>query len=144
MSKKQLLIPFVAAAAGLWLIGWFALDVDLHLKQADSTASTAVRSKIIAPEHFEIAHAATQTTTRILALDQAKRLTYWTLVLKNRKQTCNFVVRASYQGGIESGPDYWSVGCQNGYVFTIAVDAGEKDSVCTGNGLDPNGLDPGT
>ncbi|MGY3615319.1 hypothetical protein [Bradyrhizobium sp. USDA 10063] len=137
MSKKRLPILFIVAAASLWLVGWFAMDVDLHLKQADATTSTAVRSQIRPPVHFETAHAANQTTMRILALDQAKRLTFWTLVLKGKKQTCNLVVRASYQGGLESGPDYWSVGCQNGNVYTMAVDAGEKDSVCTGNDLDP-------
>jgi hypothetical protein len=69
----------LAAAASLvvtWLGVWFVLDADPHLKKADATTSTAVPSKAVASEPFKTAHAANQTTTRILALDQAKRLAF--------------------------------------------------------------------
>ena len=102
---KRSFIFFLAAAASFvvtWLVVWFVLDAD-PLRKADATASTAVPSKAVAPEPFKTAHAANHTTTRILALDRAKHLAFWTSILKNRKQACDAVVRTKYQGSTESG-----------------------------------------
>ena len=103
---KRLFIFFLAAAASFvvtWPVGWSVLDADLHLKKADATALTIVPPKALVPEPFKTAHAANHTTTRILALDRAKHLAFWTSVLKNRKQACDAVVRTKYQGSTESG-----------------------------------------
>jgi hypothetical protein len=79
-------------------------------------------------------------TTRILALDQAKHLAFWTSVLKNKKQACGVVVRTMYQGGTESGVDSWSIGCRDGHEYSISInpDAHGSEaefpvSVCSGN-----------
>ena len=132
---KRSPIFFLAAAASLvvtWLVVWFVLDADPLLKKADVTTSTAVPSKAVA---FKTAHAANQTTTRILALDQAKRLAFWTFVLKNKKQACNVVVRTMYLGGTEPGIDSWSIGCQDGNEYSISISPDARGSVCNRNAL---------
>ena len=133
---KRSPILFLAAAASFVvtsLVVWFVLDADLHLKKANATTSTAVPSKAVAPEPFKMAHAANQTTTRVLALDQAKHLAFWTIVLNNKKQACDVVVRTMYQGGTESGVDNWSIGCQDGHKYSINIDPDALGSVCTRN-----------
>ncbi len=139
MLKRSLiffLAFFLAAAASfvvLWPVVWLVLDADLYLKKAGAATSAAARSKAVAPEPFKMAHAANQATTRILALDQAKHLAFWTFVLKNKKQACDVVVRTVYQGGTESGVDSWSIGCQDGNEYSISIDEDAQDSVCTRN-----------
>lgn len=133
---KRTPIFFLAAATSFvvtWPVVWLVLDADLHLKKADAATSTAVRSKAVASEPFKAAHAPNQTTTRILALDQAKHLAFWTLVLKNKKQACDGVVRTRYQGSTESGVDNWSIGCQDGNEYSISINPDAQDSVCTRN-----------
>lgn len=130
---KRSFIFFLAAAASFgltWLVVWFAMDADPHLKKADATTSIAVPSKAVAPEPFKMVHAANQTTTRILALDRAKHLAFWTFVLKDKKQACNAVVRTMYQGGTESGIDSWSIGCQDGNEYLISINPDAQGSVC--------------
>ena len=103
--KRSHIFSLVAAASLVvtWPVVWFVLDVDLHLKKASATTSTAVPSNAVALEPFKTAHAANPTTTRLLALDRAKHLAFWTSILKNRKQACDAVVRTRYQGSTESG-----------------------------------------
>jgi len=103
--KRSHIFSLVAAASFVvtWPVVWFVLDVDLHLKKASATTSTAVPSNAVALEPFKTAHAANPTTTRLLALDRAKHLAFWTSILKNRKQACDAVVRTRYQGSTESG-----------------------------------------
>ena len=133
---KRSFIFFLAAAASFvvtWLVVWFVLDADPLFRKADATTSTAVPSKAVAPEPFKTAHAANQTTTRILALDQAKHLAFWTFVLKNKKQACNVVVRTMYQGGTESGIDNGSIRCQDGNEYSISINPDAQGSVCNRN-----------
>jgi hypothetical protein len=141
MMKRSPILFLVAAAsfAVIWLVPWFVLDADLHFRKADATTSTAMPSKAVASEPFKTAHTANQRTTRILALDQAKHLAFWTSILKNRKQACGAVVRTMYQGGSESGVDAWRIGCRDGneYSITINPDAQGSEaefpvSVCSG------------
>lgn len=73
-----------------------------------------------------MAHAPNQTTTKILELDQAKHLAFWTSVLKNKKLACGVVVRSTYQGGTESGIDSWSVSCQDGHKYSITINPDEQ------------------
>ena len=103
--KRSHIFSLVAAASFVvtWPVVWFVLDVDLHLKKASATTSTAVPSNAVALELFKTAQAANPTTTRLLALDRAKHLAFWTSILKNRKQACDAVVRTRYQGKTESG-----------------------------------------
>jgi hypothetical protein len=115
------------------LIAWFVLNADLHLKNANGTTSTALSSTAVAPEPLKIAHAPNQTTMRLLASDRAQHLAFWTTILKNRKQACDVVVRARYQGGTESGVDNWSIGCQDGHRYSIGVNSDAEQSVCTRN-----------
>jgi hypothetical protein len=132
---RRSLIFFLAAAASFvvtWPIVWFVLDADLQLKKANATTST-VLSKAVAPEPFKTAHADNQTTTRLLALDQAQHLAFWTVVLKNKKQACDVVVRTRYQGGTESGVDNWSIGCQDGNKYSVRINQDAEESVCTRN-----------
>jgi len=96
--------------------------------------------KPVASEPFKTAHAANKRTTRILALDQARHLAFWTSVLKNRKQACGVVVRTMYQGGTESGVDTWSIGCRDGNQYSISINPEAQGSeaefpvsVCSGN-----------
>jgi hypothetical protein len=132
---KRSLIFFLAVAASFIVtlpVIWFVLDADLHLKKATATTSTAaVPSKAVAPEPFKMAHAANQTTMRILALDRATHLAFWTFVLKNKKQACDVVVQTMYRGGTESGIDNWSIRCQDGNVYSVGIDPDAQDSVCT-------------
>ncbi len=133
---KRTSIFFLAAAASFvvtWPVVWFVLDADLHLKRADAAASTAVSSKAVAPEPFKMVHAPNQTTTRLLALDRAKHLAFWTVVLKNKKQACDGVVRTKYQGGTESGVDNWSIRCRDGNEYSISINPDAQDSVFTRN-----------
>jgi len=134
---KRSRIFFLAAAASFVVTSpviWFVLDADLHLKKANATTSTAaLPSKAVALEPFKIAHAANQTTMRILALDRATHLAFWTFVLKNKKQACDVVVQAMYQGGTESGVDTWSIRCQDGNEYSVGVNPDAQDSVCTRN-----------
>jgi hypothetical protein len=133
---SRLVAFLVMAALSLSSVVWFALDADLSLKTMDATTSAAVSSEIIASEHFETPLVANKTTRRILALDQAKRLTFWTLVLKSKKQTCDSVVRASYRGSLESGLDYWRVSCQDGNEYSVSVEPDAEESVCIGRAFD--------
>jgi hypothetical protein len=142
MMNRSPILFLVAAASFvlIWLVPWFVLDADLHFRKANATTSTVVPSKAVAPEPFKTADAANQMTTRILALDQAKHLAFWTSVLKNRKQACGVVVRTMYQGGTESGVDSWSIGCRDGNEYSISInpDAHVSEaefpvSVCSGN-----------
>src|SRR5207248_11203748 len=103
---KRSFIFFLAGAARSVvtpLAVWFVLGADLHLKKADATTSPPMPSKAVAPKPFSTTHAANPTTTRILALDQASHLAFWTFVLKHNKQARDVVVRTMYQGGAESG-----------------------------------------
>ena len=136
MLKRSLIVSLAAAASFVvtWPVVWFVLDADLHLNKAyATTSSTAVPSKAVASEPFKMAHAANQTTTRVLALDQAKHLAFWAFVLKNKKQACDVVVRTTYQAGTESGVDNWSIGCQNNNEYSVSIDPDAQDSVCTRN-----------
>jgi hypothetical protein len=133
---KRLLIFFLAAVASFVVIGpviWFVLDAELHLKKAAATTSNAMRSRFAAPESFKMAHDANQTTATILALDQAKNPAFWIFVLKNKKQTCDVVVRAVYLGGTDSGVDNWSIGCQDGNEYSIRINPDAQGSVCARN-----------
>jgi hypothetical protein len=133
---KRSPFSFLAAAASFvvtWLVICFVLDADPHLKKADAKTSTAVLSKAVTPERFKAAHAANQTTTRILALDKTRRLAFWTFVLKSKKQACNVVVRTMYQGRTESGIDSWTVGCQDGNEYSISIDPDGQGAVCNRN-----------
>jgi hypothetical protein len=136
MMKGALIFFLVVAASFVlaWPVVCFVLDADLHLNKAyATTSSTAVPSKAVAPEPFKMAHAANQTTTRVLALDQATHLPFWAFVLKNKKQACDIVVGTTYQGGTESGVDNWSISCRDGNEYSVSVDPDAQDSVCTRN-----------
>ena len=135
MMKRSPILFLVAAAsfAVLWPVPWFVLNADLPFRKADATTSTAMPSKAVASEPFKMAHAANQTTTRVLALDQAKHLAFWAFVLKNKKQACDVVVRTTYQAGTESGVDNWSIGCRDGNEYSVSIDPDAQDSVCTRN-----------
>jgi hypothetical protein len=133
---KRLFIFSLAAAASFvvaWLVGWPVLLVDLHLKKADATALTMVPPKALVPEPFKTAHAANHTTMRILALDRAKHLAFWTSVLKNKKHVCDVVVRTMYEGGTESGVDNWKIGCRNGHQYSISINPDTHGSFCNQN-----------
>jgi hypothetical protein len=133
---KRSLIVFLAAAASFVVASavWLVLDAGLHLNKAYATASsTAVPSQALASEPFKTAHAPNQRTTRILAMDRAKHLAFWTLVLKNKKLACDAVVRTTYQGGTASGVDNWSIRCRDGYEYSVNIEPNSQDAVCTGN-----------
>ena len=133
---KRSLIVFLAAAASFVVVAsavWPVLDADLHLNKAYATASsTAVPSTAAASERFKTVRAPNQRTTRILAMDRAEYLAFWTLILKNRKLS-DAVVRTTYQGGTESGVDNWSIGCRDGNEYSVSIDPDAQDSVCTRN-----------
>jgi hypothetical protein len=142
MTKRLPILFLVLAASfvAIWLAAWFVLGADLHSTKANAAASTAVPSRVLAPEPLKKAYAANQTTTRILALDQARHLAFWTSVLKDKKQACGVVVRTVYQGGTESGIDSWSIGCRDGNQYSISLGPGWQGpeaefpaSVCNGN-----------
>jgi hypothetical protein len=131
---KRLSIFFLAAAASFvvtWLSGWSVLHADLHLKKADAT--TIVLPNALVPEPFQTTHAANPTTMRILALDRAKHLAFWTSVLRNKKHACDVVVRTIYEGSTESGVDNWKIGCRNGHQYSISVNPDTQGSVCNQN-----------
>jgi hypothetical protein len=135
MMKRSFIFLLAASASFVvtWLAVWFVLDADLHLKKADATTSTIVPSKAVVPAPFKTAHAANQTTTRVLALDQAKHLAFWTSVLKNKRHACNVVVRTTYEGGTESGVDNWRIGCQDGNQYSVSINPDAQGSVCNQN-----------
>jgi hypothetical protein len=134
---KRSLIVFLAAAASFVVASavWPVLDADLHLNKAYATASsTAVPSTAAASERFKTDRAPNQRTTRILAMDRAEHLAFWTLILKNKKLACDAVVRTTYQGGTESGVDNWSIGCRDGYEYSVNIEPNNaQDAGCTGN-----------
>ena len=133
---KRSPILFLVAGASftvVWLVPWFVLDADLHFRKADATTSTAMPSKAVASEPFKTAHATNQRTTRILALDQARHLAFWTSVLRNKKHACNVVVRTTYEGGTEPGVDNWRIGCRDGNQYSISINPDAQGSVCNQN-----------
>jgi hypothetical protein len=134
----RLPIVFVIAAASLSPVAWLSVQADLNFHKANGTAPTVLHSDD--PRHFEVPRVANQTTARILALDETRRLAFWTLVLKNRKQACDGVVRASYTGATGSGLDQWTVVCRDGNKYSISVEPNAKDSVCVGNAFDRSAL----
>ena len=136
MLKRSLIVSLATAASFVVTcpVVWFVLDADLSLNKAHATtSSTAVPYKAVASEPFKMVHAANQTTTRILALDQAKHLAFWAFVLKNKKQACDVVVRTTYQGGTESGVDNWSIGCRDNNEYSVNIAPDAQDSICTRN-----------
>jgi hypothetical protein len=141
MNRSPIFFLVAAVSFGvIWLVPWFVLDADLPFEKADAATSTAVPSKAVAPEPFQTPHAANQLTTRILALDQAKQLAFWTSLLKKKKQACNVVVRTVYQGGTESGVDSWSIRCWDGNQYSVRINPDAQGleaefpvSVCSGN-----------
>ena len=141
MLKRSLIFSLAASASFviISLIVWFVLDSDLHLKMANATTSTTVPSNAVAPEPYKTALAANHMTTKILTLDQAKQLAFWSSVLKNKKRTCNVVVRTMYLGGTESGVDSWSIRCRDGNQYSISINPDAQGSeaefpvsVCSG------------
>jgi len=133
---KRSLIVFLAVIASFIVASavWLVLDADLHLNKAYATASsTAVPSTVAASEPFKTVHAANQTTTRILAMDRAKHLAFWNLVLKKKKLACDAAVRTTYQGGTESGVDNWRIRCRDGNVYSVNIEPNAQDAVCTGD-----------
>ena len=60
--KRSHIFSLVAAASFVvtWPVVWFVLDVDLHLKKASATTSTAAPSNAVALEPFKTAHAPTR------------------------------------------------------------------------------------
>jgi hypothetical protein len=133
--KRSFIVSLAAAASFIVAsAAWLVLDADLHLNNAYATASsTAVPSKAVASEPFKTVHAPNHRTTRILAMDRAKHLAFWTLVLKNKKLACDAVVRTTYRGGTESGVDNWSIRCREGYEYSVNIEPNAQDAVCTGN-----------
>lgn len=125
---------FVVAAASLLPLVWLSMQGDLSSEKAETTASIALQSEL--PRHFEMSSVPNQTTTRIVALDQAKRLSFWAFILKSRKQACDVVVRAWYAGVADSGHDQWSVACRDGNQYSISVERDAKNSVCVGHAFD--------
>jgi hypothetical protein len=133
---KRLSIFFLAVATSFvvtWLVGWSVLHADLHSKKADATALTIVPPKALVPEPFQTTHSANHTTLKILALDRAKHLAFWTSVLKNKKNACDVIVRTIYEGGTESGVDSWKISCRNGHQYSISVNPDTQGSVCNQN-----------
>ena len=135
MLKRSLIVVLAVTASFVVASAvWFVLDADLHLNNAYATASsTAVPSTDAVSEPFKMAHAPNQTTARMLAMDRAKHLAFWTLVLRNKRLACDAVVRATYRGGTESGVDNWSVRCRDGYEYSVNIEPNAEDAVCTGN-----------
>ncbi|MBR1187260.1 hypothetical protein [Bradyrhizobium sp. AUGA SZCCT0160] len=140
MKHSPVLFLLAAASFVVWLVAGFGLDADLLFGKADATTSPAISSSAPAPEPLDAAHTANRMTTRILELDQEKRLAFWASVLKNRKQACRAVVLAMYQGGTESGVDSWNIGCRDGNKYSISIGPGARGfeaespvSVCNGN-----------
>ena len=133
---KRSLIFFLAAGASFivaWPVVSFVLDADLHPKTANAAASTDEGSKAAPLKPFKMAHAANQTTMRVLAMDRGEHLAFWALVLKNKKKTCDAVTRTMYQGATESEGDNWSIVCRNGKKYSINIKPNEQSSVCTQN-----------
>lgn len=135
LNRSSICILAVAATLFISPVVWLALHADLPLNNARAPASTVVPRKTTASEPSMAVHAARQTTTRLLALDQAKRLAFWTVFLRNNKLACDVVLRATYQGSTDSGVDYWSVGCRDGHYYSMAINAERRDSVCTRDAL---------
>jgi len=143
---KRLPIVVLAVAASFVVASavWFVVDADLHLNNAFATASpTAVPSTDAASEPFKAVHAPNHRTARILAMDRAKHLAFWTLILKNKRLACDAVVRTMYQGGTESGVDNWRVRCRDGYEYSVNIEPTAEDAVCTGNAFAQSAEPPG-
>jgi len=133
---KRLFIFFLAAAASFvvtWLVGWSVLDAVLRWNKADATALNIVPPKALVPEPFKTTDTANHTTTRILALDRAKHLAFWTSVLKNKKHVCGVVVRTMYEGSTASGVDNWKIGCRDGHQYSISINPDTQGSSCNQN-----------
>jgi len=130
----RLPVLLAIAVAALSPVAWLSIQADSDLQKAGGVAPTIGRSEI--PKHFEAVRVANQTSARILALDEARRLAFWTLVLKSRNQACDGVVRASYTGATGAGLDQWTVVCRDGTKYSISVEPNAKDSVCVGNAFD--------
>jgi hypothetical protein len=132
---KRSLIVFLAAAASFVVASAVWSGLGPHLKTAHATAPpTAVPSTGAASERFKTVRAPNQRTMRILAMDRAAHLAFWTLVLKHKKLACDAVVRATYQGSAESGVDNWSIGCRDGYEYSVSIEpSNAQDAGCTGN-----------
>ncbi|HTO60696.1 MAG TPA: hypothetical protein VMM15_05515 [Bradyrhizobium sp.] len=130
----RLPVILATAVASLTSVVWLSVQVDLPSQKADRIAPIAGGSNDIRP--FDAARAGNQTTARILALDEARRLAFWTIVLKNRKQACDAVIRASYAGATGIGVDQWTVVCRDGNQYSMSVEPNAKDSVCVGNAFD--------
>lgn len=115
----------------------FVLDAQLHFRKA--AATTAMSPEVVGPEPFSTTHAAHKMTMKILALDQAKHLAFWTSVLREQKHARAAVVWTVYQAPPNFGGDAWRIGCRNGneYLITISPDAQGYEaefavSVCSG------------
>ena len=133
----RLPVLLVIVVAGLSPIAWLSM-AGSNLQEARGVAPAVGHSDV--PRHFDAARVANQTSTRILALDEARRLAFWTLVLKSRNQACDGVVRASYTGASGSGLDHWTVVCRDGTKYAISVEPNAKDSVCVGNAFDRSAM----
>jgi hypothetical protein len=132
MRRSLTFSSVLAVSVGIsWLAVWFVLDLDAHLNQVDVASSSAQPFKTLAPEPFKSNRAANRTTARILALDKAKQLNFWTIFLKDEKYGCDIVVRTIYQGGTKLGGDRWSISCQDGNEYSISInpDADSKPVV---------------
>ncbi|NOJ41315.1 hypothetical protein [Bradyrhizobium australiense] len=134
MLKRSRIFFFATAASFIFIspVIWFVMDADQYLKNASAATSTVVRSEAVAPGSFKVAHAANQTTTKILEMDRAKHRAFWTSVLKNKKLACDVVVRSTYQGS-ESGFDNWSVSCQDGHRYSMNISPDAQAPACTRN-----------
>jgi hypothetical protein len=134
----RLPVRLIVTVASLLSLVSLSVQTDLNLQEADGAAMAVTRSD--GPRRFEASRVPNETTARILALDEPRRFAFWTLVLKNRKQACDAVVRASYSGGTPSGLDYWTVRCRDGNQYSISVEPNAKDSVCVGDAFDRSAL----
>jgi hypothetical protein len=67
------------------------------------------------------AHAANQTSVRILAFNETQMRTYWTYFLKQSNEKCDQVVRVMFQGGT-TGVDSWSVACRDGNAYSVGIE----------------------
>ena len=122
MLNRSSICILPVAALFIRPVVWLALHADLPLSNARTAASTPLPPKTTASEPSMAVHAARQTTTGLLPLDQAKRLAFWTAFLRSNKLARDVVLRATHQGSTDSGVDYWSIGCRDGYYYSMAID----------------------
>ena len=134
----RLPVLFVIAVASILPVAWLSVQVDLKSQKVDGASPAGTSSDI--SKRFEAARIPNETSARILGLDEARRLAFWSLVLKSRRQSCDAVVRASYAGATGAGLDQWTVACRDGNHYSISVEPNAKDSVCVGNAFDRSGL----